>query len=58
MDSSSSSVRSIEGNNHAMVFVDTVTATGYRWLYGLKTKDEEIKALRKWYSDIRPTNQT
>ena len=50
MDSFSSSVKSIEGYNHAIVFVDA--ATGYRWLYGLKTKDYAIKVLRKWYSDI------
>ena len=49
-DSFSSSVKSIEGYNHAIVFVDS--ATGYRWLYGLRTKDDAIKALRKWYSDI------
>ena len=49
-DSFSSSVKSIEGYNHAIVFVDA--ATGYRWLYGLKTKDDAIKALRKGYSDI------
>ena len=50
MDSFLSSVKSIEGYNHAIVFVDA--ATGYRWLYGLKTRDDAIKALRKWYSDI------
>ena len=33
-----------------IVFVDA--ATGYRWIYGLKSKDDAIKALRKWYSDI------
>ena len=50
MDSFSSSVKSFEGFNHALVFVDA--ATGYRWLYGMKTKDDAIKALRTWYSDI------
>ena len=50
MDSFSSSVKSFEGYNHAIVFVDA--ATGYRWLYGLKTKDDAIKALMTWYSDI------
>ena len=49
MDSFSSSVKSIEGYNHAIVFVDA--ATGYRWLYGMKTKDDAIKALRTWYAD-------
>ena len=50
MDSLSSSVKSFEGYYHATVFVDA--ATGYRWLYGMKTKDDAIKALRTWYSDI------
>ena len=50
MDSFSSSVTSIERYNHAIVFVDA--ATGYRRLYGMKTKDDAIKALRTWYSDI------
>ena len=31
MDSFSSSVKSIEGYNHAIIFVDA--ATGYRWIY-------------------------
>ena len=42
MDSFSSSVKSIEGYKHAIVFVDA--ATEYRWLYGLKTKDDAIKS--------------
>jgi hypothetical protein len=50
MNSFSSSVKAIEGYNHAIVFVDA--ATGYQWIYGLKSKDDAIKALRKWYSDI------
>ena len=50
MDSFSSSVKSIEGYIHAIVFVDA--ATGYRWLYGMKTKDDAIKALRTWYAGI------
>ena len=33
MDSFSSSVKSIEGYFHSLVFVDA--ATGYRWIYGL-----------------------
>ncbi len=24
----------------------------HRWLYGLKTKDDILKAVKKWYSDI------
>ena len=43
-------VKSIEGYNHAIIFVDA--ATGYRWLYGMKTKDDAINALRTWYADI------
>ena len=50
MDSFSSSVKSFEGYYHAIVFVDA--ATGYRWLYGMKMKDDVIKALRTWYADI------
>ena len=51
MDSFSSSFKSIEGYIHAIVFVDA--ATGYRWIvYGMKTNDDAIKVLRKWYSDI------
>ena len=50
MDSFSSSVKSIEGYNHAILFVDA--ATGYQWIYGMKTKDNAIKALKTWYSDI------
>jgi hypothetical protein len=50
MDSFTSSVKSIEGYNHVVVFVDA--ATGYRWIYGLKSKDDAIEASRKWYSEI------
>ncbi len=48
MDSFLSSVKSIEGYNHVIVFVDAVT--GYQWIYGLKSKDDAIKASRKWYT--------
>jgi hypothetical protein len=34
MDSFSSSVNSIEGYFHSLVFVDA--ATGHRWIYGLR----------------------
>ena len=50
MDSFSSSVTSIEKYNHAIIFVDA--ATRYRWIYGMKTKDDALKALRTWYADI------
>jgi hypothetical protein len=33
-----------------LVFVDA--ATGYQWIYRMKTNDHAIKALRTWYSDI------
>ncbi len=26
--------------------------TGYQWLYCLKTKDEVLQVMKKWYSDI------
>ncbi len=26
--------------------------TGYRWIYGIKTKDETIKIVKQWYSNI------
>jgi IS30 family transposase len=32
--------------------VITDDCSGYRWLYGLKTKDNLLKAVQKWYSDI------
>ncbi len=50
MDSFSPSVKCMEGYNHVIVFVDA--ATGDQWIYRLKTEDDPIKALRKWYSDI------
>jgi hypothetical protein len=37
IDSFSASVVSIEGYSHAVVVVDC--HSGYRWLYGMKTKD-------------------
>jgi hypothetical protein len=50
VDSFSSSIPSIEGYNHAVVFVDK--CTGYRWIYGMKTKDQMINVVKRWYSDI------
>ncbi len=50
MDSISSSVKSIEGYYYSLVFVDA--ATGYRWIYGLKTKDEALNVVKRWYADI------
>ncbi len=50
MDSFSSSVKSIEGYFHSLVFVDA--ATGYRWIYGLKKKNEALNVVKRWYADI------
>jgi hypothetical protein len=50
VDSFSSSIPPIEGYNHAVVFVDK--CTGYRWIYGMKTKDQMINVVKRWYSDI------
>ena len=50
MDLVSSSVVSIKGYKYALVITDC--CTGYRWLYGLKSKDEVLKMVQKWYSDI------
>ncbi len=49
MDSFSSSVKSVEGYLHAMVFDDN--CTGYHWVYGMKTKDKTIKVVKQWYSN-------
>ncbi len=46
----SSSVVSIEGYNFAVV-------TGYRWLYGMKSKDNILKVIKTWYSDIAELRQ-
>jgi hypothetical protein len=40
----------MEGHKYAPVISDD--CTGYRWLYGLKTKDDILKAIKKWYSNI------
>jgi hypothetical protein len=50
MDSFSSSIKSIEGYNHAVVLVDN--QTGYQCVYGMKTRDEMITVVKQWYSDI------
>jgi transposase InsO family protein len=56
IDSFSSSVVSIEGFVHAVVIVDS--CTGYRWLYGMKTKDGMLEVIKKWYADIADLRQT
>ncbi len=55
IDSFSSSVVSIEGYSHAVVIMDCLS--GYRWLYGMKTKDDMLKVIKKWYSDIADIRQ-
>jgi hypothetical protein len=50
VDSFSSSIPSTEGFNHAVVFVEK--CTGYRWICGMKTKDQMINGVKRWYSDI------
>ncbi len=50
VDSFSSSIPSIEVCNHAVAFVDK--CTGYRWIYGMKTKDQMNNFVKRWYSDI------
>ena len=55
IDIFSSSVRSIEGHDFGLLITDDCTM--YRWLYGMKTKDEIIKVLKTWYSDISELRQ-
>jgi hypothetical protein len=55
VDSFSSSVTSIEGYNHAAIFVDC--NSGFRWIYGMKSKDEMLKVTKKWYADIADLRQ-
>ena len=43
MDSFSSSVKSI-------VLVDA--ASGYRWIYSMKTKDDALHVVKRWFGDI------
>ena len=50
MDLFSSSVKSVEGHLHALIIVDD--ATDLQWIYGMKTKDEVLPSIKKWYSDI------
>ncbi len=50
VDSFSLSVTSIEGYNHAAIFVDC--NSGFRWIYIMKSKDEMLKITKKWYADI------
>ncbi len=38
-----------------MVIIDF--HTGYRWLYGMKTGDEMLQVVKRWYSDIADLRQ-
>ncbi len=55
IDSFSSSVVSIEGYFHAVVIVDC--HTGYRWLYGMETRDEMLQVVKRWHGDIADLRQ-
>ena len=46
MDSFSLSVKSIEGYFYRLVSVDADSATGYRWIHGLKTKEEALYVVK------------
>ena len=50
MDTYSSSIPSIEGHRHSVVFTDSHAE--YRWQYGLKTKDETLEASKLWMAEI------
>jgi hypothetical protein len=55
IDSFSSSASSIKEYFHAVVIVNC--HTGYRWLYGMKTRDEMLQVVNLWYSDIAELRQ-
>jgi hypothetical protein len=42
--------KSVEGYLDAVVLVDN--QAGYQWIYGIKNKDETIKVVKQWYSDV------
>jgi hypothetical protein len=50
MDLYSSSITSIEGYNHAIIFTDS--NSGMRWQYGMKTKNETIDMAKRWFAEI------
>ena len=55
VDIFSSSVVSLEGYNFAVVITDD--RTGYLWLYGMKSKDDILDVVKKWYSDVAELRQ-
>ena len=42
--------RSLEGYHYALLLVDK--ATRFRWVYGLKAKDETFNVIQRWWADI------
>jgi hypothetical protein len=55
MDLYTSSVTSIEGYNHAVIFTDSHSE--YRWQYCLKTKDKVLPASKRWFAEIADISQ-
>ena len=51
MDSFSSSVTSIERYVHAIEFVGDACIR-YRWIQGIKNKDDTLNLLKRWFIDI------
>ncbi len=45
-----SSIKSLEGYDYAALFVDC--CTGFKWLYGHKTKDEALEVAKRWMAEI------
>jgi len=45
-----STITSVEGYKAAALFVDD--CTGFKWLYGLKSKDEALDASKRWMAEI------
>ena len=43
---------SIENYRYAMIITDS--CSGLIWIYGLRTKDQTLPTLKKWYRDIAP----
>ena len=54
MDLYSSSITSIEGYNHSIIFTDSKTRckSGMRWQYGMKTIDATLDTSKRWFAEI------
>ena len=50
MDLYSSSITSIEGYNHALIFTDSHGE--FRWQFGMKTKDETFNMSKRWFAEV------